>query len=176
RLHGRQRLNDVLHVELSGEDRHLHLAYRFDQQAFETLANESLGRIVLITDQDGWSTAEIIDAYHGQSGIEAVFAHLKDPMHLALRPQFHWTDQKLHVHVFTCILGYLLSRAVFLRAEQAHAPYASMEKLLDALAEVRRVTVARPSPTGKGRAKVTTQTETIDPDLTPLLPHLGVTG
>ncbi len=176
RLHGRQRLTDVLHVELTGNDPHLHLSYRFDQKAFDTLAAESLGRIVLITDQAAWSTAEIIDAYHGQSGIEAVFAHLKDPMHLALRPQFHWTDQKLHVHVFTCVLGYLLARALFLRATQARAPYASMEKLLDALAEVRRVAVARPSPTGKGRAKVTTQLETDNPILTPLLPLLGVNG
>jgi hypothetical protein len=28
---------------------------------------------------------EIIHTYHGQSQIEAVFAHLKDPMHLGLR-------------------------------------------------------------------------------------------
>ena len=174
RLQGRQRLSEVLHVELSGQDPHLRLTYRFDQQAFETLAAESLGRIVLITDRAAWSTAEIIGAYHGQSGIEAVFAHLKDPIHLALRPQFHWTDQKLHVHVFTCVVGYLLSRALFLRASQAQAPYASMEALLDALAEVRRVTIARPSPTGKGRMKVTTQLETNDPILTPLLPILGM--
>ena len=102
RLHGRQRLNDVLHVELSGEDPHLRLAYHFDQQAFETLANESLGRIVLITDQAGWSTAEIIDVYHGQSGIEAIFAHLKDPMRGAPSPvpldRPETPRARLHVH------------------------------------------------------------------------------
>jgi len=62
-----------------------------------------------MTDRHDWSTAEIIRAYHGQAAVEAIFAHLKDPVHLALRPQHHWTDQKLHVHVFTCVLGFLLA-------------------------------------------------------------------
>jgi len=173
RLQGRQHLREVLRFELAGDDPKLSLAYEFDRQAFDALANERLGRVVLISDRHDWSTAEIILAYHGQSHIEAVFAHLKDPMHLALRPQYHWTDQKLHVHVFTCILGYLLARTLFLRAKRLHVPYASMESLLDALTEVRRVTVAR-SATGKGRMRISTQLEEVDQTLANLLPALGV--
>ena len=174
RLHGRQHLGEVLHYELTGQDPQLSLTYRFDQPAFEALAQNTLGRVVLMTDRDDWSTAEIIAAYHGQSTIEAVFAHLKDPFHLALRPQFHWTDQKLHVHVLICILGYVLACTVFRRAQRAGASYASMESLLDALALVRRVTVAR-SAMGHGPMRVTTQLEEIDPPLAPLLSPLGVT-
>ena len=173
RLRGRQRLSEVLSFELKGEDPTLTLSYEFDQAAFEALKRETLGRIVLITDRDDWSTGEIIDAYHGQSKIEAVFAHLKDPLHLALRPQYHWTDQKLHVHVLTCVLGYLLSQCVFLRAQRAGASFGSMEALLDALGEIRRATVAR-SVDGKARVRITTQLEEIDPKLGQLLPALGV--
>jgi len=64
------------------------MSYKFDQAAFDALARDRLGRVGLTTDRDDWSTAEIIGAYHGQSKIEAVFAHLKDPFHLALWPQF----------------------------------------------------------------------------------------
>jgi len=128
---------------------------------------------VLVTDHDEWSTAEIIDTYHGQSKIEAVFAHLKDPMHIALRPQFHWTDQKLHVHVLTCILGYLLAQCVFLKAQRAGAPYRSSEALLDALNNVRLATVAR-STNSRGSIRVTSQLEEINPTLGPYLPVLGV--
>lgn len=173
RLHGRQCLTQVLRFQLSGDDPNLSLDFEFDQNAFDRISNENLGRVVLISDRDEWSTAEIIDTYHGQSDIEAVFAHLKDPFHLALRPQYHWTDQKLHVHVFICILGYLLARTVFLRAQAAGAPYASMESLLDALGRVRRVTVMR-SATGKGRGRITNQLEETDPKLAPFLPTLGV--
>lgn len=176
RLHGRQRLSEVLPFELAGEDPTLALSYEFDQAAFEALKRDTLGRIVLITDRDDWSTAEIIEAYHGQSKIEAVFAHLKDPMHLALRPQYHWTDQKLHVHVLTCVLGYVLAQCVFMRAQRAGVPYASMEALLDALYRVRRATVARSVGIGKGGVRITTQLEEIDPQLGGVLPTLGVGG
>ena len=133
-----------------------------------------MGRVVLITDRHDWSTAAIIQAYYGQSHVEAALGHLKDPVRLALRPQFHWTDQKLHVHVFTCLLGYLLARTVFLQAQQVHAFYAGMGSLLDALTRVRRVTVAR-TASGKGRLRVTTQLEDIDPTLAPFLSGVGVT-
>jgi len=28
---------------------------------------------------------------------------MKDPQHISLRPQHHWTDQKIEVHVFYSI-------------------------------------------------------------------------
>jgi hypothetical protein len=37
---------------------------------------------------------------------------------LATRPQFHWTDQKLHVHAFLCVTGYLLVRLLWWRARR----------------------------------------------------------
>jgi len=177
-LKGRQHLREVMRFQLAGEDPHLELTHEFDQEAFDALAQRTFGRLVLMTDRHEWSTAEIIRAYHGQSAVEAVFAHLKDPVHLALRPQNHWTDQKLHVHVFTCVLGLLLATLLHLRACRAHAPYASMESLLDALGRVRRAMIVRRSAgrIGKRAERITYQLEEIDPDVAPLLPILGVPG
>jgi len=70
---------------------------------------ERLGIRILMTDRHDWSTVEIIKAYYGQSMIEHAFKNLKNPYHLALRPQYHWTDQKIKVHFFICVLGYLLA-------------------------------------------------------------------
>jgi transposase len=177
-LKGRQHLSEVIHFKLAGEDPHLTLSYEFDQAAFDALAQGTFGRLVLMTDRHDWSTAGIIRAYHGQSAVEAVFAHLKDPVHLALRPQRHWTDQKLHVHVFTCILGFLLASLLHLRARSANGPYASMESLLEALARVRRAMIVRRSAarTGKRSQRMTYQLEDIEPEMAPLLPILGVSG
>jgi transposase len=172
RLMGRQFLRRILRVELAGSAKKLALRYEVDDAALETLRRDWLGRLVLVTNRDDWSTAEIISAYRGQSDVEAVFAHLKDPTHLAIHPQFHWTDQKLHVHVFTCVLGYLLSRLVHRRAQQAGFA-GSQERLLDQLAHVRRTSVARPTGTA-GRFRVTNQLEEIDGDVAPYLPLLGV--
>ena len=41
-----------------------------------------------------WNNAEILLAYRGQSKVEYVFRNLKNPYHMAIRPQYHWTDQK----------------------------------------------------------------------------------
>ncbi len=177
-LKGRQQLSAVIRFELTGEDPHLTLTYRFDQAALDALADSTFGRVVLMTDRHDWSTEEIIRAYHGQAAVEAVFAHLKDPVHMALRPQYHWTDQKLHVHVFTCVLGYLLASLLHLRARRADAPYASIESLLNALGRVRRSMIVRRSSmrTGKRAERITYQLEDIEPEIAPLLPVLGVPG
>jgi len=176
RLRGRQHLRKVLKVALSRDSKgRLALSYAFDQAALAALDDESLGRIVLITDRDDWTTADIIRAYRGQADVEAVFAHLKDPVHVALRPQFHWTDQKLHVHVLTCILGYLLARLLHLRARQTIGYPHGMEKLLEDLEAVRRATVVHSSDR-KGRPRVTTQLEHSDPALATLLTSMGVTA
>lgn len=172
-LKGRQHLSEVLRFKLTGEDPHLTLSHEFDKAAFDALAQSTFGRVVLITDRHDWSTSEIIRAYHGQAAVEAVFAHLKDPVHLALRPQRHWTDQKLHVHVFTCVLGYLLATLLHLQARRANAPYASIESLLDALERVRRVTVIRQA-TGDSKPRLTTQLEDVDPQLLQLMETLKI--
>jgi transposase len=174
RLRGRQHLRKVLKVELSRSDKgSLTLTYNFDETALSALDNDTLGRIVLITDRHDWTTADIIRAYRGQAVVEAVFAHLKDPVHVALRPQFHWTDQKLHVHVFTCVVGYLLARLLHRKAKQTIRYPHGMERLLEDLEAVRRVTIVRPSG-HKGRPRVSTQLEEGSAELKAFLLTLGV--
>ena len=141
RLKGRQHLQDVLRFQLLGDDPQLALTYEFSQADLDRLAEETLGRLVLATDRHAWSTSEIIESYRSQAAIEAVFAHLKDADHVALRPQFHWTNQKLHVHVLTCVLGHLLARLLVLKAERAGAKFPSQERLLDTLEKIRKATI-----------------------------------
>lgn len=172
RLMGRQHLSEVLRFNLSGSGRHLKLTYEFDQDALDALARDWLGRLVLVTDRDDWSTAQVIQAYRGQAHVEAVFAHMKDPTHVMLRPQYHWTDQKLHVHVFTCGPSYLLARLLHLRAQQAVGYTRSMERLLETLAQVRRVNVVR--STQKRGVRVTSQLEEVDPEVAKLIEVLQI--
>jgi transposase len=173
RLRGRQHLAQVLSYELAGEDPDLKLSYSFDQNAMDRLAEDTLGRLVLITNRHDWPTADIIECYRSQAAVEALFAHLKDTVHIALRPQFHWTDQKLHVPVLTCVLSHLLARLLFLKASLAGANVKSQEALLASLQQVRRSTLAR-SAGDKHKLRVTTQLEEIDAAIESILPKLGV--
>lgn len=171
RLRG-QHLRELVDVDVTGAGRTLRLTYTVDRAALDRLEREWLGRLVLMTDQHAWSTADIIDAYRGQAVVEGVFRSLKDPLRLALRPQYHWTDQKLHVHAFLCVVAYLLATLVHLTAARDAGYVGSVDTLFDDLATIRRVTVVR--PTGHGRRKRTHQLEILAPLHTRLVDALGI--
>jgi transposase len=143
-----------------------------DQEKLNKL-EDRLGFRILVTDRDDWGTAEIIKAYHGQSQIEHTFKNLKNPYHLALRPQFHWTDQKIIVNNFICVLGYLLACLVWRQAKSKACFIGTLDTLLDTLNNVRLATILEQS--GKcGPAKATYQLEQMSQQQQHLMQALGI--
>jgi transposase len=84
------------------------LSYRFREEAWQQMQAQRLGKTILFTDQDEWSDAQIVRGYRSQHHVEDAFGDLKNTEHLALRPQRHWTDQKIRVQVFYCVLALTL--------------------------------------------------------------------
>jgi transposase len=119
---------------------------------------DKLGFRIIMTDRHQWSTVEIVKAYYGQSFVEHTFKNLKNPYHLALKPQFHWTDQKIIVHYFGCVLGYQLSAIVWRQAKSGARFTGALDTLLDMLNNVRLGTILEESKT-TGRAKATYKLE-----------------
>jgi transposase len=143
-----------------------------DWLEYRRLDKRYFGLRVLITDRAEWSTAQIIEAYRGQSKVEAAFRDLKDPRMLATRPQFHWTDHKLHVHAFICVIAYLLITLLHRRAKQKAAFDGSPRRLLAELADLRCCRSI--DMTGrKGRPRVRLQLEETDAQLMSLAESLG---
>jgi transposase len=160
-----QHVRDVLHVQYdpnrTGEER---LTWSIDDMAKQHLANEVFGKRILITNRDSWSTEEILLAYRGQSHVEAVFRQCKDDEHLAVRPQFHWTDQKIQVHAFICLLALLLVRVVEREARKHHR-HEGASGLLDMLATIRLAMILRPSTKKGGRPRAEWQLEETEPEV-----------
>ncbi len=119
---------------------------------------KKLGFSILMTDRHDWSTVNIIKTYYGQSMIEHAFKNLKNPYHLALRPQFHWTDQKIKVHFFICVLGYLLAAIVWREVRTKVQFEGTLDTLLDTLNNVRLATMLEGTKT-RGRVKATYKLE-----------------
>jgi len=101
-----------------------------------TELEDSLGFRIVMTNRHDWTSDKIIKSFHGQAIIERTFREIKNPHHLAVRPQFHWTDQKIRVHYFICVLGYLLS-TLLLNDAQKNGFAGSLDHLMDALNEIR---------------------------------------
>jgi transposase len=104
---------------------------------------ESLGFRIIMTNRHTWDTAQIINAYYGQSFVEGAFRNIKNPYHLAVRPQYHWTDQKIEVHFFTCVIGYLLSTLAYRKARRDIGFKHSLDMMLDTLNNIRLATMLR---------------------------------
>jgi transposase len=171
-LLGGQYVNQVLrvtyHSERQGAER---LDYWVDGEALEHLQTEVFGKRILITNRHAWSTEEIIQAYQGQSEVEAIFRQCKDDEHLAVRPQYHWTDQKIQVHAFVCLLALLLARVVEREARQlGHGE--SLSSLLDLLGTVRLVLVIHASTKNGGRPRADWQLEQMDASVAQLFRRL----
>jgi transposase len=64
-----------------------------------------LGRTVLLTNRLDWSAEQGALGYSGQQEIEKVFRGLKEGEWLGWGPMYHWTDRKIRIHAFYCLLG-----------------------------------------------------------------------
>jgi hypothetical protein len=130
------------------------LTYWVDADAYENLVENHFGRRILITNRHDWTAAEIQRAYRGQSEVEDAFESLKDPFHLAVRPQYHWTDQKIAVHTWCCVLAYLLARLVHLRLAERLGYSGTLRTMLEDLGQIRRAIVVQQAPGRKGRPRL----------------------
>jgi len=151
------------------------LDFWVDKKEFDLLKDHKFGRRILITNQHGWSTKEIILAYWGQSKIESVFKRIKNPFHLALRPQYHWTDQKIEVHGFICLLALLLVMVASKRAREKVGFTGTPDALLEKLSAIRLATfIESPLKKTKGRYKAVYRLEEMDPDIQALAEGMGL--
>src|SRR6266566_2332055 len=103
-----QFLKSLLHYQIKG-GRVPKLTYRTDTHAFSRLIQTHLGKTILFTDNDDWSNEEIVSGYRSQHNIESAFRDMKNPHFLGWTPMFHWTDSKIRVHAFYCVLALTLT-------------------------------------------------------------------
>ncbi len=160
-----QFLDQIIQYEITDKG----FSFWSNHLAFNKLYNSILGRQILVTNRNSWSTEEIVDAFNQKAKVEYSFRNLKNPDHLALRPQFHWTDQKLRVHALLCILAYLLTMLLFKKAKKV-AHYAhDVDALLNDLQFIRLAAIKHP-----GSSKISYQLESMPASLQKLAHDLNI--
>jgi transposase len=145
-------INQILTVTLTGQNpADLRLSFRTDTRARARLEDRLFGKRILFTNRDAWPVADVVAAYRSQSEVEAGFRQLKDPHVVSFSPMHHWTDQKIRVHVFYCILALAIAHLMRHQARQAGMPM-SVRELLDHLAGIEE-TVLLYHDGSKGRPR-----------------------
>jgi transposase len=145
-------VGQVITTTLTGADpAELRLSWRTDTRARNRLEERVFGKRILFTNRDTWPVAEVVAGHRSQSEVASGFRQLKDPQVVSFSPMHHWTDSKIRVHVFYCVLA--LAVAHLLRRQAEHAGlHLSVRELLAELEGIQE-TVLLYHDGGKGRPR-----------------------
>jgi hypothetical protein len=144
-----QYVQKILRIEIRRHRGKLQLRYHTDAPALERLIATTLGRRILFTDNHQWTTEEIILAYPSQHHVEAAFRTMKNPYFVGWEPMYHWTDRKIRVHAFYCVLALTLAGLLHREARRAGLDL-SFEALCRELSSIREIINLYAPISGKG--------------------------
>ena len=155
-------LEDLIRWQLHFDSGHWRLQFDFDNAAFQKLLSKRLGRTLLLTNRLDWTAEQVVAAYADQQQIEQVFRGLKDGDWLGWGPMYHWTDTKIRIHAFYCMLGISLLQYIH-RQAQAAWPGLSIDQLLEELRQINQFVLLYPPQgvRGPSRAAVVLSKQTL---------------
>jgi transposase len=143
----------VISTTLSGDrPAAFRLSFSEDAVARRALEEELFGKRILFTDHDDWEVADVVGAYRSQHHVESDFRQMKDRAVVSFNPMFHWTDDKIRVHVFYCVLALALARLMRREAAQAGLDM-SVRELLGTLGEIEETVLLYQGDRGRPRAR-----------------------
>lgn len=148
-------VREAVRFQLEQREDRWYLQFELDHKALMLLMTQRLGRTLLLTNRMDWTAAQVISAYSDQHKIEQVFRGLKDGDWLGWGPMYHWTDSKIRVHAFYCMLGISLLQFVH-RESQAVWSGLTVEKLLEELKQIQQFVLLYPPLGEKGPPRAAT--------------------
>ncbi len=150
-----QFLDELVHFQLKQNDSRWSLQFDIDPTAFHRLMTQRLGRTLLITNRMDWTAEQVIAGYGGQQQVEKVFRGLKDGHWLNWGPMYHWTDSKIRIHAFYCMLGISLLNYLHAQALKV-CPQITIEQLQVELNQIQQFVLLYPPQGEKGPYRTAT--------------------
>jgi transposase len=145
----------VLSTSLVGDSTaKMRLTFSVRPKARAALEEEIFGKRILFTDKARKvaSTAQIVADYRSQEAAEGDFRQMKDRSVVSFSPMFHFTEQKIRVHVFYCVLALTVARLMTREADHA-GMHQSVRELLDTLAGIEETVLLYQGERGRPRAR-----------------------
>lgn len=139
------------------------LSYHTDANALSRLVRTHLGKTILFTDNDDWTNEEIVLAYRSQHHVEDAFRQMKHPHFLGWSPMFHWTDSKIRVHAFYCVLALTLSSLIQRTLHQKGIDL-SIPRMFELLGGIRETFVIYPRKRGQRKHPAKASLSTMSDD------------
>lgn len=142
-------MKEIFSINISVDGKHVSFNFSLNVDRLEKIQERYLGKTIIFTDNHDWPNEKIISAYRSQYHIEHAFRQMKNSHYLGFRPIYHWTDQKIKVHAFYCVLALRLC-SLLNRILHDNGIHLSIDKMLSALSEIRQVITVFPK---RGQSK-----------------------
>ena len=143
-----QFVGKLLHAEVKQVRKGLELTFHTDPSALNRRCRVQFGKTILFTDNADWPDEQIVLAHRSQYHIEDAFKQMKNPHFLGWNPMYHWTDSKIQVHAFYCVLALLLT-SLLQRELARKSESLSINRLLEELAGIQETLVVFPRRQGQ---------------------------
>lgn len=145
----------VVATTLTGDSpAELRLSYRTDDKARTALEEELFGKRILFSDKtlEQATTARIVADYRSQEVVEGDFRQMKDPSVVSFSPMFHFTETKIRVHAFYCVLALMAAKLMVREADRAGI-HMSVRALLSSLTGIQETVLLYQGDRGRPRAR-----------------------
>ena len=145
----------VVSTTLTGnEPAGLRLGVRTSAKARAVLEEELFGKRILFSDKTVAQapTAQIVADYRSQEVVEGDFRQMKDPKVVSFSPMFHFTQSKIRVHVFYCVLALTVAKLMVREADRA-GMHLSVRALLSSLSGIEETLLLYQGERGRPRAR-----------------------
>jgi transposase len=110
--------SDLYNVEGYNHEGNLRMNFRKNNYRIGRYIDR-FGKNIIVTDNDDWTTDEIVNASLDRWTVEDGFRQSKDDDLVAMMPIRHFTDSKIRCHIFTCIAALGLLRLIEIRIREA---------------------------------------------------------
>jgi len=124
----------LVDYSVSGKVANVKYEIEINEEALKAHIN-TLGKSFFLSNHPEMAPLDIVWVYRQQYTVERAFKYIKSPNLLSVRPMYHWTDESIRGHLFTCVLGLLLL-LLLTRKIQLEFKQMSLWKIVEHLSEI----------------------------------------
>ncbi|MBA7512613.1 IS1634 family transposase ISMac10 [subsurface metagenome] len=99
---------------------------------------KDLGKSLIFSNRNEWSTLEIVKTYRAQIDVERQFKELNKRGRISIMPMYVWTDEMIRVHMFISVLALLLSNLIYRKIQQGGVVH-SKDVCFEALEDIKEI-------------------------------------
>lgn len=125
---------ELVDYSVSGTFENVSYAIKINEKALKSHL-DTLGKSYFLSNHPNMAPLDVVWLYRQQYTVERAFKYIKSPSLLSVRPMYHWTDESIRGHLFTCVLGLLLL-TLLTRKVQQKFPQMSIWSIIEYLSEI----------------------------------------